>query len=76
LAVVLALNKRADLAREQTRRCLSEIDEAKLRSLTTGSLYRLQVLGRSYGLGMADQRLRRLALDLLPAELSNRLTQP
>jgi hypothetical protein len=76
LAVVLALNKHADLAREQTRRCLDEVDEAKLRSLTTGSLYRLQVLGRTYGMGIADQRLRRLALDLLPAEMSSRLTQP
>ena len=63
-------------AREQTRRCLDEIDEAKLRSLTTGSLYRLQVLGLTYGMGIADQRLRRFALDLLPAEMSSRLTQP
>ena len=76
LAVVLALNKHADLAREQTQRCLAEVDETKLRSLTTGSLYRLQVLGKTYGLKIADQRLRRLALDLLPAESSDRLAQP
>jgi peroxiredoxin len=76
LAVVLARNKRADLAREQVRQCLAEVDEAKLRSLTTGSLYRLQVLGKAYGLPMADQHLRQLALDLLPAEFSNRLAQP
>jgi hypothetical protein len=76
LAVVLALNQKADLAREQTRRCLAEVDETKLRSLTTGSLYRLQVLGKTYGLKIADQRLRRLARDLLPAELSDRIAQP
>jgi len=76
LAVVLARNKRADLAREQVRQCLADVDEAKLRSLSTGSLYRLQVLGQAYGLRIADQRLHRLALELLPAELSNRLAQP
>jgi hypothetical protein len=75
LAVVLAQNKRADLAREQVRRCLAEIDEAKLRSLTTGSLYRLQVLVKAYGLGIADQQLHRLALDLLPPDLRNRFAQ-
>ena len=76
LAVVLARNKREDLAREQVKRCLDEADEVKLRSLSTGSLYRLQVLGKTYGLKIADQRLRRLALDLLPAESSDRLAQP
>jgi len=34
----------------------AEVDEAKLRSLTTGSLYRLQVLGKAYGLQIADRR--------------------
>jgi hypothetical protein len=76
LAVVLARNKRADLAREQVRQCLAEVDEAKLRSLTTGSLYRLQVLGKAYGLQIADRRLQQLALDLLSAEFRNRLAQP
>jgi hypothetical protein len=74
LAVVLAQEKRADLAREQVRRCFTEIDEAKLRSLTTGSLYRLQVLGKAYGLGISDQHLHQLALDLLPPEVRTRLT--
>jgi hypothetical protein len=75
LAIVLGRNKRADLAREQVQRCLAEVDEAKLRSLTTGSLYRLQVLGKAYGLGITDQRLHQLALDLLPDDLRNRLAQ-
>jgi hypothetical protein len=76
LAVVLARNQRADLAREQVRQCLAEADEAKLRSLSAGSLYRLQVLGKAYGLPMADQRLHRLALELLPPDLRQRLAQP
>jgi hypothetical protein len=75
LAVVLARNKRADLAREQVQRCLAEIDEAKVRSLNSGSLYRLQVLAKAYGLGITDQRLHQLALDLLPDDLRNRLAQ-
>ena len=73
LAVVLMRGKQADLAREQIRRCLAEVDEARLHSLTTGSLYRLQVLGKAFGLAIADQRLRRLALDLLPSDLRSRL---
>jgi len=73
LAVVLARARQMDLAREQVRRCLAEVDEAKLRWLTTGSLYRLQVLGKAFGLAIADQRLHELALDLLPPELRARL---
>lgn len=73
LAVVLARGKQVDLAREQVRRCLAEVDEAKLRWLTTGSLYRLQVLCKAFDLAIADQRLRELALDLLPGDLRGRL---
>jgi hypothetical protein len=73
LAVVLARGKQVDLARDQVRRCLAEVDEAKLRWLTTGSLYRLQVLGKAFDMAIADQRLRGLALDLLPGDLRSRL---
>ena len=73
LAIMLARGKQMDLAREQVRRCLKEVDEAKLRWLSTGSLYRLQVLCKAYGLPIADQRLRELARDLLPPELRSRL---
>jgi hypothetical protein len=73
LAVMLARGNHMDLARDQVRRCLTEIDEAKLRWLTTGSLYRLHVLCKTFGLTIADQRLRGLALDLLPPNLRSRL---
>ena len=73
LAIMLARGKHMDLARDQVRRCLEDVDEAKLRWLTTGSLYRLHVLWKACGLAIPDQRLRGLALDLLPAELRNRL---
>jgi len=75
LAVVLALGQHMDLAKAQVSRCLAEVDEEKLRSLSTGSLYHLEVLSRAVGQGIADPRLRGLALDLLPQMLRSRLEQ-
>lgn len=73
LAVVLARGKRLDLAREQMQRCLAEISGARLRSLTTNSLYHLLVLNKALGLEIADPQLRELALDLLPAGVRQRI---
>ena len=73
LAIALARGDRIDPAREQTRRCLAELDEKKLRSLSAGSLYGLLVLSQSFGLEIADHRLRELALDLLPGDLRSHL---
>jgi len=73
LAIVLAEADRLDLARDQVRRCLADASEPQLRSLTTGSIYDLLVLGRSFGLEIPDPRLRGVALDLLPADLRGRL---
>jgi hypothetical protein len=73
LAIILAQADRLDLAREQVRRCLAEVDEEKLRSLSTGSLYQLQVLNKAFDLGISKQPLSQLALDLLPADLRSQL---
>ena len=73
LAVVLALGGRKDLAREQVRRCLAEIDAPRIRKLTTGSLFHLLVLCKACDLKIPDQRLQELAVKLLPAELRDRL---
>jgi hypothetical protein len=73
LAVVLAQGGREDLAREQVQRCLEGLDETRIRSLTTGSLFRLQVLCRAVGFSIPDHRLRELGSRLLPAELRSRL---
>ena len=73
LAIALAEGKRYDLAREQTKRCLAELDEAHVRSLTTVSLYRLQVMSKAFGLEITDPRLRTLSRRLLPAELRGKL---
>jgi hypothetical protein len=69
LAIVLAEAKRFDQARAQVQQCLAEVDEARLRSLTTLSLHRLQILSKGFGVGISDPRLHQLALDLLPPEL-------
>jgi hypothetical protein len=73
LAIVLALGQHNELAREQLRRCIEKLDEGRLRSLTTGSLYRLQVLAKAFDLPIGDPVLRERAARLLPAELRARL---
>ena len=73
LAVVLALGKKNDLAREQVRRCMAEINAERIRSLTTGSLYHLLVLAKGYDVELTDPKLRALSMKLLPSELRERL---
>jgi hypothetical protein len=73
LAVVLARAQQFDLSREQVRRCVADASEARLRSLSTGSLFDLLVLSRSFRVEFADPGLRDLALDLLPGDLRSRL---
>jgi hypothetical protein len=75
LAVVLAQSQHLDQARAEIRRCLDEVDDAKLRSLPTGSLYHLQVLMGAFGMKIDNPSLQRLALDLLPTDLRNRLNR-
>jgi tetratricopeptide (TPR) repeat protein len=69
LAIALAEIKRFDLARNQIKQCLAELDEPRIRSLMTISLYRLQVLSKAFGLEIVDPRLRVLSRKLLPVEL-------
>jgi len=73
LAIVLTQGRRIDLARDQVRRCLAEASEGRLRSLSAGALYDLLVLGHSFGLEIADPKLRAIALDLLPGDLRGSL---
>jgi len=73
LAIVLALGRQEEAAREQLKQCVDRVDEARIRSLATGALFRLQALGRAYNLPIADPALRDRAAKLLPAELRSRL---
>jgi hypothetical protein len=54
-------------------RCFREADGARLRFLTTESLYHLLLLGKRAGAEFSDPALGALALRLLPAPLRARL---
>jgi hypothetical protein len=73
LAIVLARANRLDLARAQIRKCLEGVDPAKLRSLSTKSLFRFQLLLRGFGIEIADPAIRAESMDLLPSDLRARL---
>jgi hypothetical protein len=73
LAIVLTRAEHTDLARAQLRRCIDEIDERKLRSLSTKALFRFQILRRAFGFEIADPGLRNASIELLPSDLRNRL---
>jgi hypothetical protein len=73
LAVVLAQGEHNDLSREQVRLCLQKVDEARLRSLTTMSLFRLLKLSQAFQIDFPNAKLRDSALALLPPELRERL---
>jgi hypothetical protein len=73
LAITLAQQKRHDLARPQMETCLGEIDADKLRSLTTVSLYRFDLLCKNYGLEIQDPALRALSRSLLRPDLRSHL---
>jgi len=72
LAIALAEGRQFDPAREQVRRCLADLDETLLRSLTTVSLHRLQTMSRRFGLEFGTAEQRALAQQLLPPELRDR----
>ena len=73
LAIALAQQKRPDLAKPQIEKCLAEIDADKLRSLTTVSLYRFNLLCKLFGTEISDPGLRTLSRTLLRADLRARL---
>jgi hypothetical protein len=73
LAVLLAQQKQNNLAEEQTRCLLSEVDDTKLRSVTTLSLYRFHLLLKRYNLQLPSPQLTELARNLLRPDLQSRL---
>ena len=73
LAIVLARAGHPDLALSQVRKCLEEVDERKLRSLSTKALFRFHLLLKGFALEVADPGLRAVSLDLLPSDLRARL---
>ncbi|MEO6004979.1 MAG: hypothetical protein ABIS43_17630 [Opitutus sp.] len=73
LAIVLAQAERIDLAREQVRRCLADLTEARLRLLSADAVFGLFVLSDSFGIPLPNAQLREQGLKLLPRELQERL---
>jgi hypothetical protein len=72
LAAILARAKVEAPAKKQLELCIADIDEAKIRSLSPGSVYRLLVLCRGFGVNMPPTQ-RALALNLVPSALRARL---
>lgn len=72
LAIALVDGDCLDQAREEMKRCLAEIDEAQVRSLTTLSLRRLLVMTRTFNLVIENPQVYLLAQQLLPPELRDR----
>ena len=72
LAVVLARAKVEAPAKKQLELCIADIDEAKLRSLSPGSVYRLLVLCRGFDVAMPPAQ-RAFALSLVPPALRARV---
>jgi hypothetical protein len=72
LAVVLAQAHHIDLARTRLKACIDDVDEKKLRSMSTILLYRFQVLRRALKLDIANPDLRKLSYELLPTDLRSR----
>jgi len=69
LAVQLARNRQTYLVRERTRACIDQLNETELRSLSTGTLYRLLVLIKGFGLRIDQPPMLELARNLLPQDL-------
>jgi hypothetical protein len=72
LAVVLARANVETLAKKQLELCVDNIDDAKIRALSPGAVYRLLVMCRGLGVTMPEAQ-RSLALSLVPAGLRMRL---
>jgi len=72
LAVVLARANLEGLAKQQVEFCISNIDDAKIRSLSPGSVYRLLVMCRGLRVSMPIAQ-RAVALSLVSPDLRARL---
>lgn len=73
LAVLLAQARQTELAKPRIADCIATIDEARLRQLSTMTLFRLQLIAKAYGVQIEDAAVRERARKLLPAEMRARL---
>jgi hypothetical protein len=75
LAILLAQTHHIDLARERLRGCLEDVDDDKLRTLSTNALYRMQVMIKAFGMEIRDPHVRDTAIDLLPPDMRSRVSK-
>jgi hypothetical protein len=75
LAILLAQTHHIDLARARLGQCLEDVDDDKLRSLSTNALYRMQLMIKAFGMEIRDAHVRETAADLLPPDLRSRLVK-
>lgn len=73
LAVLLAQARQTELAKPRIAECVATIDEARVLSLSTMTLFRLQLIAKAYGVPIEDAAVRERARKLLPAEMRARL---
>jgi hypothetical protein len=71
----MAQTHHVDLALPRVKQCLEEADADKLRTLSTNSLYRLQLIRKGLGLQFKDPKAAAAAVDLLPADLRGRVAE-
>jgi hypothetical protein len=69
LCLALAQGGEAEAAKLQAERCMEEVGELELRSLSAASLHRFLTLCRALGVELPDAELRQLGRELLPPEL-------
>lgn len=73
LSLVLAEGGRMEPARAQAQRCLDEMGELDLRSLSEATLFRFLTLCKVLGLQIQDEQLRDLSKNLLPPALRDQV---
>ena len=73
VAILLVLAREPELARPLFTRCLAELDEEMLRTLSPSSLMRLFALAKMFRLEFPDAMLRARATELLPPPLRSRI---
>jgi len=74
LAVLLLRTQHRDLAQEQLTACLKQLDANTLRTLTPGTVKDLLVLCRVLNISFPDEKLKPVALGLVPPAARARLT--
>lgn len=75
LAVLFMRTNKTDLAREQITACLEKLDTTTLRTLTPDAISGLIAISHALAIPFPDEKLETAALELIPPNIRERLTQ-